>query len=315
MNKIFNNYLSALYGRKDVEITLREFDFITVYEILKDHKIKNFEDKFKLWSMFGGFPKYYELLELFQIKSFDEFVEYFNTFSQLDVLYNEGLTILKSEFGGEFKNYFSLLEAIATGKTKFSEIASVYQNSNIANRYLNEMISEYDFIIRQRPLIGKGHYYQIKYNFIDFWFSFIRKYRYLIELNNINAFLKEFKENFNRYLGKMFERFVKWFIQKYYQYDIVTKQWGKFKDRVYEIDIVAINENKNEILFAECKWKNNVNAKKVLKDLREKAKFVKLNKQRKEKYAIFAKSFKVKTDEAMCVDLKEMENRIKDSLK
>ena len=76
--------------------------------------------------------------------------------------------------------------------------------------------------------------------------------------------------------------------------------------------MVAIDETRKEILFAECKWKSNVNAKKVLKELKEKARYVQWNNEtRKEKYAIFAKSFKAKTDDAMCIDLKDMERKLR----
>jgi len=63
-------------------------------------------------------------------------------------------------------------------------------------------------------------------------------------------------------------------------------------------------------LFAECKWQEKVNTKKILNDLKEKAKHVQWhNEERKEYYAIFAKSFKEKVKEPnlMLFDLRDLE--------
>ena len=60
-----------------------------------------------------------------------------------------------------------------------------------------------------------------------------------------------------------------------------------------EIDIVSINERAGEILFGECKWRDKADARKILAELKEKAKLVQWkNQTRKEHYSIFAKSFK-----------------------
>ena len=92
----------------------------------------------------------------------------------------------------------------------------------------------------------------------------------------------------------------------------IGKWWHKDK----EIDIVALNEQSKEILFAECKWQNKVNAKKICKELAEKSQYVQWhNEQRKESFAIFAKSFSKKITEfqgrkVYCFDLKDLEKMI-----
>ncbi len=94
------------------------------------------------------------------------------------------------------------------------------------------------------------------------------------------------------------------------------KWWGAYRDletnerKTAEIDIVSINEQTKEILFAECKWQDKVNARKILAELREKAKFVQWNNdERKEHYVIFAKSFqeKIKGPDLDLFDLKNLE--------
>ncbi|MFP3950252.1 MAG: DUF234 domain-containing protein, partial [Candidatus Micrarchaeia archaeon] len=58
-----------------------------------------------------------------------------------------------------------------------------------------------------------------------------------------------------------------------------------------EIDLVAINENNNEICFAECKWRNRKASVSELRALEEKAKKVSWrNGSRKERFAFFSRS-------------------------
>ena len=67
-------------------------------------------------------------------------------------------------------------------------------------------------------------------------------------------------------------------------------------------------------MFCECKWQDNVDAGKILNELKEKAKFVDWhNGNRKERYAIFAKSFKkaIKEKDLQMFDLKDIERELK----
>ena len=97
---------------------------------------------------------------------------------------------------------------------------------------------------------------------------------------------------------------------RFFPFTRIGKWWHKDK----EIDIVALNEKMREILFCECKWKDKVNAEKVCKELAEKSQYVQWhNKERKETFAIFAKSFSKKIKEfegkkIYCFDLKDLKH-------
>ena len=104
-------------------------------------------------------------------------------------------------------------------------------------------------------------------------------------------------------------------------YTIIGKQWGKFKGEkgknTYEIDIIALNENTKEILVSECKWNHRVNPERISRDLVRKAEHVNwFNKERKEEFCVFAKSFSKKITEfngkkTHCFDLKDIERMLK----
>jgi AAA+ ATPase superfamily predicted ATPase len=327
MKKLVENYKSPLYGRFDFIIKLKELDFETIFEICDDFRI-NTETSFKLYSVFGGIPKYYELVE--KIKKFD--FENFTTNSFVYYprpLFEEVKTMLKEEFGREYKTFFSILSAISRGKNKHSEIAEfIGKKQTEITKYLSLLKEDFEFIARELPVAGgKKGFYIIKNNIINFWFSNIWKYTEFIETLQEDKVIEIVKNNLNNYTGSRFERIVIELILSGkiglpFKFEKVGRQWGKFKGEkgknTYEIDIVALNENTNEntkeIVFCECKWQNKVNARKVLEELKEKAEYVDWNKdKRKEHYCVFAKSFKEKIKEKnlKLFDLRDLERVFK----
>ena len=94
----------------------------------------------------------------------------------------------------------------------------------------------------------------------------------------------------------------------------IGRWWGHYREEVtkkrkeIEIDIVALNDETSEILFGECKWKDNVDGEKLLEDLSKKAYHVLWpdnKKDRKEYFVLFARSFKKKPNKknVYCFDL------------
>ena len=124
----------------------------------------------------------------------------------------------------------------------------------------------------------------------------------------------------NSFIGKKFEKIIFELLQRHmilkeFSFTKIGKQWGKIPKRKenYEIDILALNENTKQILFAECKWQSKVNAAEICKELTEKASYVQWhNEERKEIFAVFAKSFSRRIEEfegrkVYCFDLKDLE--------
>lgn len=76
---------------------------------------------------------------------------------------------------------------------------------------------------------------------------------------------------------------------------------------------MTLNERTKKILFAECKWREKVNARQTLQELKEKAKLVQWNNdKRSEYYMIFAKSFRdrIKENGVVLFDLKDLGKRL-----
>ncbi|MGM0510650.1 MAG: DUF234 domain-containing protein, partial [Thermoplasmatota archaeon] len=80
-----------------------------------------------------------------------------------------------------------------------------------------------------------------------------------------------------------------------------------------EIDIVAVDEDKNEIMFGECKWSEDINARSLYNKLKEKKGEVRWkNENRKESFVLFARSFKddFSADDLTCIDLKKIDEAL-----
>jgi len=189
----------------------------------------------------------------------------------------------------------------------------------IKNLQKIDIIEKINLITERKP---KKTLYMIKDNFIKLWFRFVYPNKSELEENDIDEVLAEIRKNFSQYVGKCFEKFCFNMLReeyiKIFKFTKIGKQWGKFKGEkgknTYEIDMVALNDKTVQILFAECKWRNNVNASKLLQELKEKANYVEWHKnERKEYYAIFAKSFKnrVKERNVFCFDLNDIEKLLK----
>ncbi|MFH1752415.1 MAG: ATP-binding protein [archaeon] len=329
LKKIFSDYGKALYGRRDFELSLQELPVSTVCEILNDLHIKDIEDQVKFWAVFGGVPRFYTILEKLKVTSFHDFEKTFLK-EQLRVLFDEGRTILVSEFGGDYKIFYSLLEAIALGRTTLSEISALFGSDKITtNRYLNTLRNEYNFVFKQtpvtEPLKSSNGRYRLRNNFISFWFKFFKKQEAFFEQERFSELLEIISKNLNTFFGRLFEDFCMGLVKENkirlpFAFTAIGKQWGKIpkefktekQESTFEIDFVVLNNETKQILFAECKWKEKVDAKKIAKGLINKTRFVRwFNDERKEFFAVFAKSFNKKITEVdgrkvYCYDLKDL---------
>lgn len=313
MKKIFVDYAYPLYGRADILLKLSPFDLGTVHEILKDNKITSKEDLIRYYAVFGGIPKYYEFLEIPGTPPFIELARSLFFDKRMPLLKDEGRTVLVSEFGGEYRTYFSIMEAIASGKTTVAEIASIFEGkSSTASRYLDILRKDYEIVVRETPILqdprkSRSGIYRIKDPFLRFWFAFVKRYESYYEQEQTDRLFEMFNENFDSFMGLAFEEISKKFLEEHtdilpFSFDRMGRQWGRVKDapvgkNTYEIDIVASNKETKDILFVECKWKTltSNDCLKIISELKTKSGFIDWNKGvRKEYFGIIAKHIKGK---------------------
>lgn len=304
-------YKNPLYGRKTGHMKLDFLNFRYFKDFFPGYGI---EENISAYAILGGVP--------FYLNKFDPGISALENakreiLSKKGRLYEEVDFLLREEMR-EPDVYKGILSAIAQGNAKVAEIADKTGiKASDMDRYL-KILMMLGIIKKEIPVTekkSKKTLYSIDDNLFDFYSRFFEPNRSDIEIGEMKNIEETLKKNFNAYTGKKFENLIrKEAIRKISPFSIsrVGRWWGFYREndkrRELEIDSVALNEQTGEILFCECKWQDNVNAEKLYEELKEKAKFVNWNnKNRKEHYAVVAKSFSVRTGHARCVDLKELD--------
>jgi AAA+ ATPase superfamily predicted ATPase len=148
-------------------------------------------------------------------------------------------------------------------------------------------------------------------NLFDFWFRFVYPAMEEIENGKGRMVAEGIKPQFNQYVGKHFETIVQEILEVLNERELLPFRFtkiGRWWHKEKEIDVVALNEKNKDVIFCECKWRDNVSAPKIIRDLRGKAGFVPVESE-KEYYIVFAKSFRKRMEEedVILYDLEDME--------
>ena len=263
------------------------------------------------------------------------------TAKPVDVFFKKGSVFTSEPYlllSEEVKNddiYINLLNFLANGVNKPAELSS---KLGIAHQNLSKYLSLLEFIgivVKEFPVgvnpnrKSKTGVYRILDNFIDFYFKELKKLSSFSTSGE--AALKVYKD-IDFIASHKFEDFSIEFILLLskngmlpFTVSKIGRWWGSNSEKSAgaseeEIDVVALNEESNNILFAECKWTNAPAGVEVYNNLKRKARFVQWSDEsRKESYALFSKSgFTDKMKElagkerVMLFDLEKIEKIIKE---
>ncbi len=293
------DYSAPLYQRSTSILEMRPLGI--KYALFLNQKLK-FEDKMYLYFIFGGIPAYYSYTE--KCSSLSEVIS--DIFKQGSIFLDEPSTILSEETKNEAR-YIDILDLISNGINRTNEIASKagIQPSN-TSRYL-DVLERIGIIGKIFPVTGKQDrrskrgIYEIKDNYLRFWFRYIKRNREAINTSGASTVAKKVAGELSAIGGIAFESFAAELVRLLSGKQLpllskVGKWWGKDPNKrasagQEEIDIVGINEDTKDILFAECKWTNSKADAALYKELKRKASLVLWNiGTRKDHFAIFSKS-------------------------
>ena len=321
---IFEDKKEPLYGRIAGKLHLHPFTLHYSLETLKLLKYTEIEEMLRMYGILGGFPKYYATVEQFDLqnKNYLDVIQYL--FIQENApLEAEVTTILKQEFGNRSSLYYSILYAIAIGKTKLNEIASaVHMKESSITRHLLELENKFNLIKTLRPIDNKKNTrYYLSHPLIAFWFTFVYDKFSHYSLKDTKQIMGNIKEQFNTFFGWRFEEICQDFLTELnekqklnFQLEYLSKWWGTTRvnneRQEVEIDLIGLNQKQRKVFFTECKWKENVNPSEILRELKEKSKHVqwRLN-EREEYFCLIAKSFTKKIEEknVLLFDLQDLQ--------
>ena len=261
MTKIFRDKKEPLYNRQTRFMTVRPFKPTVLKEILTVyHPGYTAEDLLALYSFTGGVAKYVRLLVDSGATTKDKML---NHIVKADSIFlGEGKAVLIEEFGKDYGVYFSILSAIAGGRTSRAEIESVIGRE--IGGYLTKLENEYEVIAKKQPFFEKSSTKNVRYviedNFFTFWFRFIYKYSYMLEIENYDSLKAIIRRDYETFSGLMLERYFKNVLIEQHAYTRIGGWWDRKGEN--EIDIVAENELNNEAAFFEIKRKaSNIDIK------------------------------------------------------
>jgi AAA+ ATPase superfamily predicted ATPase len=239
-----------LYGRAREIIKVDPLDFKWLESAFPG---KSFEELFKLWAVYGGVPRYWELAQgdadwLSSIKR--------NIINPLGVLHDEPQFLLMDEVG-DFAKASSLLAIIGGGANRLSEIAVKLGKKATELSYPLKRLADLGFIVRESPFgadpeNGKKSIYRISDSFLDFWYTFVLPNKSRPEFLEDKQGCEEFLHKFNIFLGRAWERLVRIRLAK--EWRGASRWWGTGNNRQkMEFDIVAESFDGKELLVGEAK--------------------------------------------------------------
>ena len=254
MQKIFKTKRAALYGRETAFLKIAPFRVSVLKQILGEYAPGfSSEDLLALWSFTGGVAKYVEMLVDAGAFTFDSMLD---TIVREDSPFiDEGRSVLVDEFGRDYGTYFSILSAIATGRTTRNEVSQAVGRD--AGGYLSRLENDYAIIKRALPLFAapsaKSVRYRLNDSFLIFWFRFIFKYGFLLEIKGFDRVREIIRRDYAAFSGFALERY---FREKF----IESARWtriGSWWDRKGENEIDLIAENELEKTYAVCEVKRD----------------------------------------------------------
>lgn len=171
------------------------------------------------------------------------------------LLMREGERILRDEFRDDCAVYFETLARIASGLTRRSDLLASFKERNVESQ-LYKLEHHFRLIRREEPLGGvatnRGYRFALTDPFLVFWFRFIHLNRALLEKGEEKRLLQKAVAELPEILfGAPLRGAWKDAFRESGEYAEVGSWWDRRSEN--EIDVVAVNPTKKEILFAEVR--------------------------------------------------------------
>lgn len=265
INRTFKSQESALFNIHDYSLKLTPFRLDEVISIFRHHGSRlSVNQIMTIYTIFGGLPKYYFLFERFNLwnssleKIFRELI--FMDFAPLGYELKE---LLINDFSRGNKIYLSILQSIASGYTKMSDIAKAVDIpvTNLT-KYLFELEKRKRLIKRIVPIHTEddsrskfGRYY-IKSFFENFWFRFIQQDIINYEMGQYDRMLKSIMKEIPEYVNErllfqireIFTEFPDSEVIKFIFPHPVTKT-GSIWNRKETVELTVVSEEAKAVLL------------------------------------------------------------------
>lgn len=269
------NYRAPLYGRRTGANHLRPLHLPAAAAFFPNYSAI---EQMEAWAVLGGMPYY---LRIFS----DQQDIYANILQHIlsnqGTLHNEPQLLLMEELRDP-RNYFSILRAIAQGRTRLNEIAQAVGEGDgrSITRYLDILrqmgVVEREVSVTERqPEKSRRGVYRLRDAFLRFWFRFIHPNQGSLGMGLGAAVLEQrVRPGFDQFVSYAFEEAAQEYLSHLAQrgrLPFLPERIGRWWLADEEIDVVAINDTERALLVAECKWTARPVGVNILADLQRKA--------------------------------------------
>ena len=296
MEKQVLGYESPLYGRRTAQFKVEPF---TAFEARQYLPNMNNNDFLTIYGLTGGIPMYMSYMDD-SLPLKDNLLN--NFFKRNCFLIEEPEAFLKQELANP-ENYFAILKAIAGGASSFNDIS---MKTGLTASSLTDNLSKLKELGIAEKVLPLGvtkrnaAIYQVTDGLFAFWFKVVPKNLIYIEQDKDDIIWDIVQEDLRQFTSKIFEQLgIQWIKSKIGDgtFNITIKEigswWGKnphihsSASPQHEIDILAFGQEANDVLLAECKWRNEPVGSDVVNRLLTHGGFFPAGKR---DYVIFSKS-------------------------
>lgn len=282
---------SPLYGRSSMKLDIRQLPFAGAMKFFSDSYTP--EEQVAMWGVFGGVPYYLE--EVSWEASVGENI-YRTILTRHGSLRNEPDYVLRMELT-EPTRYFSILEAIAGGRTGRNEIAGATGiDYNQLSRYLRRLqrlrlIDQHVPITEQKER-SKRSRYRIRDPLFRFWFRFVYGTGTQYDQLGEEAYGLLIEPELADFVSQSFETLCCTALRTLYPSETITNT-GQWWYQDHEIDVVGLT-NEPTLIVGECKFQNSPLGYDALSKLQRHTEQLRWTPsdggERNEEYVLFSRS-------------------------
>lgn len=242
------SYESPLYGRRTGQWRLEPMTVGDAAGFLPQYGPKELVDAY---SVVGGIPAYLDQLDP-EMELLDNIERH--VLSKGAYLHEEPEFLLRQELR-EPSTYMAILEAIATGATRVTEIGSeISRDASSLSRYLQNL-ERLALVERERPVTdpdARG-VHRISDHFIRFWFRYVAPNRSTLEQGETAPVREAVEETLSSHASWTFEDVCRQAVRTP-TFPVACSRVGRWWYGEDEIDVAGVDEESETLLLGECKW-------------------------------------------------------------
>lgn len=278
------SYESPLYGRRTGQWRMEPMSFGDACGFFPDYDTI---ERVEAYSILGGIPAYLEQFDsdLTLLENVESSI-----LSKGAFLYEEPEFLLRQELR-EPSTYMAILEAIAGGATRVSEIGNeIGRDASSISRYLQNL-TRIALVERETPITdpdGRG-VYRITDQFLRFWFRYVLPNRATLEQGHTEPVRDVIGETLSEHTSWTFEEVCRQAVRTA-AFPVSCSRVGRWWYGGDEVDVTGVNEQTGTLFLGECKWTSDAVGRGLLSDLEALESEVRWHgTDRSVVYALFAK--------------------------